>query len=109
MMDTSGKDRMSTVSSSHSQPALLGLLAEYQSANSANVPVNWDAAAREYENGFSEALDDAATELAVSVASVGRLISLNRSTVPAGDYERGYADGLSDVEYLVTNGVLPGQ
>jgi hypothetical protein len=109
MIGTSGKDRMSSVSSAHNQPVLLGLLTEYQSANSANVPVNWDAATREYENGFSEALDDAVTELAVSVASVGRLISLNRSTVPVSDYERGYADGLSDVEYLVTNGALPGQ
>jgi hypothetical protein len=92
------------------QATLVQMLQGYREANSQNLVQNLSPQDSEYENGYSEALDDALTELEQSVSSASRLITLNRATaVDLSAFERGYSFALADVEHLISTGSLPGQ
>jgi hypothetical protein len=93
----------------HTHAFLLEQLTTYRDANSASTnPDSLPIDDANYEIGYAEALDDAHTELTISVANAGNLIRINSATSPADAYDVGYQAALSDVAIILNTGTLPG-
>jgi hypothetical protein len=88
---------------------LLQLVDTYVDANTAsNSHLRLDGADAEYEEGYSAGLSDARDALAESVAIAGKLVRLFTASATPSAYDRGYLFALTDVVYIIDNGVLPG-
>lgn len=92
-----------------SQEELLTLVDTYIEANTAsNSQLSLDGSDAEYEAGYAEGLTDVRDALAESIAIAGRLVRLFTATASKTPYDQGYLFALTDVVYIIDNGVLPG-